>query len=81
MAFLSRKPWLPESFSDIQEGIIQTAGLAICSTICIRNALLTVHINQKAINRPGLQRITSRVLTQKKRVNEQTRYLEQKEIV
>jgi hypothetical protein len=37
----------PGIFSDIQESIIQTAGLAVCSTICIRKALLTVRVKTK----------------------------------
>jgi hypothetical protein len=76
LAFLSRKPWLPESFTVIQEGIIQTAGLAICSTICIRKALLTVRVKtkeQSTILEIYLQRFTSWFLAQKKRANEQTR--------
>jgi hypothetical protein len=76
LAFLSRKPWLPESFTGIQEGIIQTAGLAICSTIYIRKALLTVRVKQES-NQSFWKYIFSGLrgwfLAKKKRVNEQTR--------
>jgi len=56
-------------------------GYAICSTIYIRKALRTVRVKtkeQSIVLEIHLQRFTSGFLAQKKRVNEQTRYLEQR---
>jgi hypothetical protein len=70
-----REPWLPASLTDIQEGIIQTAGPCYLQRDLHPEALLTVRLKQKS-NQPPSKYIFSdlqAVFAQKMRVTEQTR--------